>query len=210
MGKISNISFTVTGNGINQTVQTNTAGEIQIDNLKPGTYTVTEKDYDKYEPQESRQVTVVSGRTATVTFNNTLRRGDLTVAKTAEDGLAQGSKFHLYGTSLSGAAVDEYAIVGADGKAYFQGVLIGKNYILEEVDTPDRYIVPEKQKADIEWNKVSNKSFENVLKRGDLSVIKNGRGRINRRPAFSSLWNFLQRNCSRQVCGRWLGRKSLF
>lgn len=171
-GKISNISFTVTGNGINQTVQTNTAGEIQIDNLKPGTYTVTEKDYDKYEPQESRQVTVVSGRTATVTFNNTLRRGDLTVAKTAEDGLAQGSKFHLYGTSLSGAAVDEYAIVGADGKAYFQGVLIGKNYILEEVDTPDRYIVPEKQKADIEWNKVTNKSFENVLKRGDLTVIK--------------------------------------
>lgn len=171
-GKVSNISFTITGNGVNQTVRTNTAGEIQINNLRPGTYTVTEQNYDKYEPQESRRVTVVSGRTATVTFNNILRRGDLTVTKTAEDGLTQGRKFHLYGTSLSGAAVNEYAIVGADGKAYFQGVLIGKGYTLEEVDVPDRYIVPDNQKADIEWNKVTNKSFDNELKRGDLTVTK--------------------------------------
>lgn len=171
-GKVSNISFTVTGNGVNQTVHTNAAGEIQISNLKPGIYTVTEQNYDKYEPQESRQVTVVSGQTATVTFNNKLRRGDLTVTKAAEDGLSQGMKFHLYGTSLSGLTVNEYAIVGVDGKAYFQGVLIGKGYTLEEIDTPDRYIVPEKQTADIEWNKVTGKSFNNELKRGDMIVTK--------------------------------------
>ncbi len=171
-GKVNGITFTISGNGINKTVTTNASGEVQIDNLMPGVYTVTEQSYDKYEPQESRQVTVVSGKTATVTFNNKLRRGNLTVTKTAEDGLAQGRKFHLYGTSLSGAAVNEYAIVGADGKAYFQGILIGKNYTLEEVDVPDRYIVPEKQRADIEWNKVTNKSFDNELKRGDLTVTK--------------------------------------
>lgn len=171
-GKVSGITFTVSGNGINKTVTTNALGQMQIDNLKPGVYTVTEQNYDKYEPQESLQVTVVSGQTATVTFNNKLRRGDLTVTKTAEDGLTQGMKFHLYGTSLSGLPVNEYAIVDSDGKARFQGVLIGKNYTLEEVDTPDRYIVPEKQKADIEWNKVTGKSFDNELKRGDLTVTK--------------------------------------
>ena len=61
-GKVDNLNFTVTGNGINQTVKTNSKGEIQIDNLMPGVYTVTEMDYDKYEPQESRRVTVVSGQ----------------------------------------------------------------------------------------------------------------------------------------------------
>ena len=71
-GKVSGITFTVTGNGVNQTVQTNSAGEIQLDNLTPGSYTVTEHTEDRYEPQQSRTVTVVSGQTATVTFSNTL------------------------------------------------------------------------------------------------------------------------------------------
>ena len=171
-GKVDGVSFRIQGNGIDKTVQTKNGGQIQIENLKPGVYTVTEQGYDKYEPQETRSVTVVSGQTATVTFNNKLKRGDLTVTKTAEDGLVQGMRFHLHGTSLSGLAVDEYAVVGSDGKAYFQGVLIGNGYALEEAGTPDRYIVPEKQTADIEWNKVTGKNFENILKRGDLTVTK--------------------------------------
>ena len=74
---------------------------------KPGVYTVTETEYDKYIPQEVRRVTVVSGQVSTVNFSNKLRRGDLTVKKTAEDGLTEGMKFHLYGTSLSGIEVNE-------------------------------------------------------------------------------------------------------
>ena len=109
-GKVDNLTFTVTGNGINQTVKTNSKGEIQIDNLMPGVYTVTEMDYDKYEPQESRRVTVVSGQVSTVTFNNKLKRGDLQIVKSSEDNLNEGVTFHLYGTSLSGIAVDEYAV----------------------------------------------------------------------------------------------------
>ena len=171
-GEVEGIAFTVTGQGFSQTVKTNSKGEWQINNLNPGTYTVTEQAYDKYNPQESRTVTVVAGKVATVTFSNTLKRGDLTVTKVAEDGLEKGMKFHLFGTSLSGLAVDEYAIVGSDGKAYFQDVLIGTGYTLEEVGTPDRYIVPDDQTADIEWNKVTNKSFDNYLKRGDLTVTK--------------------------------------
>lgn len=171
-GKVDRINFRITGNGVDKTVQTKNGGQIQIDNLKPGVYTITEQTENKYVPQESRSVTIVSGQTSTVTFNNKLKRGDLTVTKTAEDGLEKGMKFHLYGTSLSGLTVDEYAVVGSDGKARFQGVLIGSGYTLEEVGTPDRYIVPAEQTADIEWNKVTNKSFENILKRGDLTVTK--------------------------------------
>lgn len=171
-GKVEGITFTVTGNGVNQTVQTGPNGEIQIDNLTPGVYTVTEQSYDKYEPQEVRRVTVASGQVATVNFNNVLKRGDLTVTKTSEDGLNEGVTFRLSGTSLSGLAVDEYAVTDSSGVARFDDVLIGTGYVLEEVDTAIRYVVPENQTAAVEWNTVTNKSFHNVLKKWNLTVTK--------------------------------------
>lgn len=171
-GKASGLSFTITGNGVNKTVQTGAAGVIQIDNLTPGVYTVTEQTYDKYEPQEVRRVTVVSGQVATVHFNNVLKRGDLVVTKTSEDGLNEGVTFHLSGTSLSGLAVDEYAVTDSSGKAYFNDVLIGTGYVLEEVDTAIRYVIPEKQTAAVEWNSVTGKSFANILKKWNVTVTK--------------------------------------
>ena len=171
-GKAEGISFTITGNGVNKTVTTGAGGVIQIDNLAPGVYTVTEQNYDKYEPQEVRRVTVVSGQVATVSFNNTLKRGTLIVTKTSEDGLNEGVKFHLYGTSLSGLAVDEYAVTDSAGKAIFSDVLIGTGYTLEEVDTAIRYVIPEKQTAAVEWNTVTNKSFTNILKKWNVTVTK--------------------------------------
>lgn len=171
-GKVDGINFHVQGNGIDKTVQTKNGGQIQIDNLMPGVYTVTELTEDRYEPQENRRVTVVSGQTATVTFNNILKRGDLTVTKTPEDGLNEGVKFHLSGTSYSGLAVDEYAVTDSTGKAYFRDVLIGSGYVLEETDTAIRYVVPDKQTAAIEWNKVTEKSFDNILKKWQLTVTK--------------------------------------
>ncbi len=171
-GKVEGISFTITGNGVNKTVTTGAGGIIQIDNLTPGVYTVTEQSYDKYEPQEVRRVTVVSGQVATVNFNNTLKRGTLIVTKTSEDGLNEGVKFHLYGASLSGLAVDEYAVTDSTGKAVFSDVLIGTGYTLEEVDTAIRYVVPANQSAAVEWNTVTNKSFTNILKKWSVTVTK--------------------------------------
>ena len=171
-GKVDGITFRIQGNGIDKTVKTANGGVIQVDNLKPGVYTVTETEYDKYIPQEVRRVTVVSGQVSTVNFSNKLRRGDLTVKKTAEDGLTEGMKFRLYGTSLSGIEVNEYAVTDKNGVATFKDVLIGTGYTLEEVDTPTRYVVPEKQTAAIEWNKVTNKSFDNVLKKFNVTVTK--------------------------------------
>lgn len=171
-GKVDGITFRIQGNGIDKTVKTANGGVIQVDNLKPGVYTVTETEYDKYIPQEVRRVTVVSGQVSTVNFSNKLRRGDLTVKKTSEDGLTEGMKFRLYGTSLSGIEVNEYAVTDKNGIAKFKDVLIGSGYTLEEVDTPTRYVVPEKQAAAVEWNKVTNKSFDNVLKKFNVTVTK--------------------------------------
>ena len=173
-GKVDNLTFTVTGNGVNQTVKTNARGEIQIDNLMPGVYTVTEQDYDKYEPQESRRVTVVSGQVSTVNFNNKLKRGNLQIIKSSEDSLVEGVTFHLYGTSLSGMAVDEYAVTDKNGVAAFKDVLISGSspYTVEEVDTAVRYVVPEAQIAPVKWNEVTSRSFTNILKKFTVTVTK--------------------------------------
>ena len=173
-GVVEGVTFTLSGNGVNKTVTTDVNGTVQIDDLKPGTYQVKETMADKYEPQETRNVVVVSNQVATVTFNNVLKRGDLQVVKDSEDGLVEGVKFHLYGTSLSGLRVDEYAVTDKNGVATFNDVLISghESYTLEEVDTAERYIVPESQRAAIEWNTVTEKYFYNELKRGDLTVKK--------------------------------------
>ncbi len=171
-GKVDGITFRIQGNGIDKTVKTANGGVIQVDNLRPGVYTVTETEYDKYVPQEVRRVTVVSGQVSTVTFNNVLKRGGLKVTKTAEDGLTEGMKFRLYGTSLAGIAVDEYAVTDKNGVAKFKDVLIGTGYTLEEVGAPERYVVPDKQTAAIEWNKVTGKAFDNVLKKFSVTVTK--------------------------------------
>lgn len=171
-GEVSGISFTVSGNGTEQTVTTNADGEMQLDDLLPGAYTVTEQSSDRYEPQEVRQVTVISGQVATVTFHNTLKRGSLEVIKTSEDHLIEGVKFHLTGASLSGLPVDEYAVTDSTGKAVFSDVLIGTGYVLSEVDTDVRYVIPEDQTAAVEWSKVTHKSIHNVLKKWNATVTK--------------------------------------
>ena len=173
-GKVDGINFTISGNGVNKTVTTEDGGKIKINNLMPGVYTVTEQTYDKYEPQETHRVTVVAGQTATVSFNNKLKRGDLQVVKTSEDNLVEGVKFHLYGTSLSGDSVDEYAITDASGVATFNDVLISGStgYTLEEVDTAIRYVVPESQTAAVKWNEITKKSVNNVLKKFTVTVTK--------------------------------------
>ena len=176
-GKVDGINFTISGNGVNQTVTTANGGKFQIDNLMPGVYTVTEQSIDKYVPQEVHRVTVVAGQVATVNFNNVLKRGNLQVIKSSEDNLVEGVKFHLYGTSLAGIAVDEYAVTDKNGVATFKDVLISGStpYTLEEVDTEIRYVVPEKQTAPIKWNEVTNRDFTNILKKFSVTVTKSDR-----------------------------------
>ena len=176
-GKVDGINFTISGNGVNQTVTTANGGKFQIDNLMPGVYTVTEQSIDKYVPQEVLRVTVVAGQVATVNFNNVLKRGNLQVIKSSEDNLVEGVKFHLYGTSLAGSAVDEYAVTDKNGVATFKDVLISGStpYTLEEVDTAIRYVVPEKQTAPIQWKEVTNRDFTNILKKFSVTVTKSDR-----------------------------------
>ena len=78
----------------------------------------------------------VSGQTATVTFNNVLKRGSLEVTKNSEDGVAEGMAFHVSGTSLAGRPVDEYAVTDSTGVARFENVLIGTGFFAPYTVSP--------------------------------------------------------------------------
>ncbi|MHA9737022.1 SpaA isopeptide-forming pilin-related protein [Robinsoniella peoriensis] len=172
-GVVSGISFHISSNGVDKTVTTKEDGTVDVQ-LMPGTYTVTEQSIDYYLPQDTQKVTIVSGQTSTVTFNNKLKRGSLEIIKSSEDNFVEGVTFHLHGISLAGLPVDEYAITDASGVAKFENVLISGNepYTVEEVDTAIRYVIPDDQTAPIQWNQVTKRNFENILKKFRVEVVK--------------------------------------
>lgn len=173
-GIVSGIQMTVTGDNFTKTVSTGSDGTISIEGLLPGTYTVSEEVSNYYEPQKIQTVTISSGETATVKFNNVLKRGTLSVSKTSEDGFTEGMKFRLFGTSASGTSVDLYAVTDSNGIATFEDVLIAgvSGYTLEEVDTAIRYVIPEDQNVTVAWNEVTSGTVSNILKKFSVTVYK--------------------------------------
>ena len=171
-GKVAGISFTVTGSNFNETVTTDENGELQLNDLVPGVYTVTENATAFYEPQQPQTVTVKAGQTAEVSFSNQLKRGALEVTKTAEDGFVQGVTFRLFGTADCGQPVDVCAETDETGIAVFEDIPIGSNYTLSEVAAPERYIVPVPMSTKIAWNEVTKPTVENRLVRGSIRGIK--------------------------------------
>ncbi len=173
-GIVAGVGFQIVGNGINKTVMTGSNGTIKVENLNPGIYTVTELADERYETQKVQKVTVAGGQTTRVEFSNILKRGNLKVVKSSEDDLVEGVRFHLYGISLSGAIVNEYATTDRNGVAMFSGILISGTtpYTLEEVNTPVRYVIPEKQRVTIRWKEVSRVTITNILKKFRVNVKK--------------------------------------
>ena len=171
-GKIAGISLTIAGDNFCENVTTDENGVLQLNDLVPGVYTVTESAAAFYKPQAAQTVTVKAGQTVEVSFSNKLKRGALEVTKTAEDGFVQGVTFQLSGTADCGQPVDEYAKTDESGIAVFENIPIGSDYTLEEVGAPERYIVPVPVRIKIVWNEVTKQKVENRLVCGSIRGIK--------------------------------------
>lgn len=114
-------------------------------------------------------VTYANGNNGVV---NNVKRGSLEVIKTSEDNMVAGVSFRLTGTSDLGESVNMTAATDASGKAVFENVLIGSNYTIEEINTAERYVVPDVQHTTIQWNARSTVTFRNTLKKWNLHVAK--------------------------------------
>lgn len=181
-GNVANIEFTVKGDDYNKTVKTNSKGEFELTDLVPGKYTVTEHTPTEYAEQKSKTVNVESGKTATVSFSNVLKKWNLTVTKTdAETKSAQGDATlagAVYGIYNDGKLIDKYT-TDKNGSFTTSNYVCGDNWTLKEIEPSEGYLLDEieyhigaeAKKYTIENNSVSIGVTEDILK-GKIAIIK--------------------------------------
>ena len=182
-GKVSGVRFRVTGNGVDTTVQTGTAGTIIVPNLKAGSYTVTELDVpDQYVQPKSQTVTVKANETATVSFTNVLKKWKATITKVdAETGAAQGDASlagAVYGVYHGSDLIDQYT-TNASGQFTTKEYVCGDNWYIQEISPSSGYLLDttkypvgaEPDKYTLEHNQIPIGVKEQVIK-GKIQIHK--------------------------------------
>ncbi|WP_418325194.1 SpaA isopeptide-forming pilin-related protein [Ruminococcus sp.] len=181
-GNVANIEFTVKGDDYSKTVKINSKGEFELTDLVPGKYTVTEHTPTEYAEQKSKTVNVESGKTATVSFSNVLKKWNLTVTKTdAETKTSQGDATlagAVYGIYNDGNLVDKYT-TDKNGSFTTSYYVCGDNWTLKEIEPSEGYLLDETEyhigaeakKYTLENNSVSIGVTEDILK-GKIAIIK--------------------------------------
>ena len=183
-GVVAGINFTVTGaKGFSKTVTTNANGEIDISDLVPGTYTITEEKIDRYVPNQSQTITVSSNKTSSVSFYNILKKFRVTVTKQDyEKGHAQadaklgGAVYGLYKgdeliaqytTDSNGSFTTDYFVCGTDWTV--REISPSEGYLLN--DTVYR-VGADPRDYNIEYNTAPDMTVMEQVIKGKISIIK--------------------------------------
>ena len=183
-GIVAGINFTVTGaKGFSKTVTTNANGEIDISNLAPGTYTITEENIDRYVPNQSQTITVSSGKTSSVSFYNILKKFRVTVTKQDyEKGHAQGDaklSGAVYGLFKGNDLVAQYT-TDQNGSFTTDYYVCGTDWTIKEITPSEGYLLNDtvyKVGADpkdytVEYNNAPDMTVMEQVIKGKISIIK--------------------------------------
>ena len=145
---VAGITFRVTGNNYDQTATTNDAGELLLEKLLPGTYTVTEQDApDRYAPQQPQTVTVKADAVAEIKFENVIKRGTVYGKKVDPDGgKISGAVFGVFSadeTEFTKETAVQIATSDEHGQFAFEDVLFG-SWLIKELEPAEGFLANEK------------------------------------------------------------------
>lgn len=182
-GEVANVRFHISGNGISKDVTTNANGEINIANLAPGNYQISEYTDVKYVPQDTQTVTIVSGQTASVQFSNVLKKFRVNVTKQDyEKGHAQGDaklSGAVYGLYKGDELVAQYT-TDSNGSFTTDYYVCGTDWTIKEITPSEGYLLNDtvyKVGADpkdytIEYNNAPDMTVMEQVIKGKISIIK--------------------------------------
>ena len=183
-GIVAGINFTVTGaNGFSKTVTTNANGEIDISDLTPGTYTITEENIDRYVPNQSQTITVSSNKTSSVSFYNILKKFRVTVTKQDyEKGHAQGDAKlggAVYGLYKGDELIAQYT-TDSNGFLTTDYFVCGTDWTIKEITPSEGYLLndtvyrvgADPRDYNIEYNTAPDMTVMEQVIKGKISIIK--------------------------------------
>lgn len=182
-GEVANVRFHISGNGISKDVTTNANGEINIANLAPGNYQISEYTDVKYVPQDTQTVTIVSGQTASVQFSNVLKKFRVNVTKQDyEKGHAQGDaklSGAVYGLYKGDELVAQYT-TDSNGSFTTDYFVCGTDWTVREITPSEGYLLNDtvyRVGADpkdytVEYNNAPDMTVMEQVIKGKISIIK--------------------------------------
>lgn len=182
-GEVANVRFHISGNGISKDVTTNANGEINIANLAPGNYQISEYTDVKYVPQDTQTVTIVSGQTASVQFSNVLKKFRVNVTKQDyEKGHAQGDAKlggAVYGLYKGDDLVAQYT-TDSNGSFTTDYYVCGTDWTIKEISPSEGYLLndtvyrvgADPRDYNIEYNTAPDMTVMEQVIKGKISIIK--------------------------------------
>lgn len=97
---------------------------------------------------------------------HTEKIGHIKLKKTSEDGNVSGLRFHI-----TGNGIDRIYTTDKDGNIPIKNLVAGE-YIITEVDTPNKYVQPQTQVVYVKPAQTTTVDFSNILKKFNIRITK--------------------------------------
>ena len=153
-------------------------GKATTKDLPYGTYTLHQvKGVPGRELKDMDVDVHENGKTYEVTLTNELKKAQLKIVKTSEDGKLEGFTFKVtrlsdgysktYTTNAAGEIITDQmpVYVDADATQLYE-------YKVEEINVPDKYRTPDAQTVTLTYGQTAEVRFYNKISRGTLEILK--------------------------------------